>query len=103
MTFRADSDSLVMRGLLAVILQIYEGKRRDQIVRHDSGAVDTLILTLAPRTASGLRSLKQRIRSEERRVGKECGSTCRSRWWPSHKENTTNSISTLRTVRRTTK
>src|SRR3546814_15489004 len=23
-------------------------------------------------------------RSEERRVGKECGSTCRSRWSPSH-------------------
>src|SRR3546814_17678073 len=22
-------------------------------------------------------------RSEERRVGKECGSKCRSRWWPS--------------------
>src|SRR3546814_14307016 len=24
------------------------------------------------------------VRSEERRVGKECGSTCRSRWWPYH-------------------
>src|SRR3546814_15583203 len=24
------------------------------------------------------------IRSEERRVGKECVSTCRSRWWPYH-------------------
>src|SRR3546814_14302126 len=24
------------------------------------------------------------IRSEERRVGKACASTCRSRWWPSH-------------------
>src|SRR3546814_13123747 len=24
------------------------------------------------------------IRSEERRVGKECVSRCRSRWWPSH-------------------
>src|SRR3546814_17507346 len=24
------------------------------------------------------------VRSEERRVGKECVSTCRSRWWPSH-------------------
>src|SRR3546814_15378452 len=24
------------------------------------------------------------IRSEERRVGKECGSTCSSRWSPSH-------------------
>src|SRR3546814_12212608 len=23
-------------------------------------------------------------RSEERRVGKECGSTCRSRWWTYH-------------------
>src|SRR3546814_17685314 len=32
-------------------------------------------------------------RSEERRVGKECVSTCRSRWAPSHhknKENTEN-------------
>src|SRR3546814_14200454 len=25
-------------------------------------------------------------RSEERRVGKECVSTCRSRWWPYHKK-----------------
>src|SRR3546814_18895708 len=25
-----------------------------------------------------------RDRSEERRVGKECVSTCRSRWWPVH-------------------
>src|SRR3546814_17403905 len=25
-------------------------------------------------------------RSEERRVGKECVSTCRSRWWPLHKK-----------------
>src|SRR3546814_12192204 len=27
-----------------------------------------------------------RIRSEERRVGKECVSTCRSRWSPYHKK-----------------
>src|SRR3546814_3378527 len=24
------------------------------------------------------------VRSEERRVGKECVRTCRSRWWPYH-------------------
>src|SRR3546814_11684929 len=24
------------------------------------------------------------VRSEERRVGKECVSMCRSRWWPDH-------------------
>src|SRR3546814_18382911 len=29
-------------------------------------------------------------RSEERRVGKECGSTCRSRWAPYHKKKKTN-------------
>src|SRR3546814_12216361 len=28
--------------------------------------------------------LRLRLRSEERRVGKECVSTCRSRWSPSH-------------------
>src|SRR3546814_19187534 len=26
----------------------------------------------------------KRVRSEERRVGKECGRTCRSRWSPDH-------------------
>src|SRR3546814_10391247 len=28
--------------------------------------------------------LRELERSEERRVGKECGSTCRSRWSPEH-------------------
>src|SRR3546814_18181807 len=28
-------------------------------------------------------------RSEERRVGKECVSTCRSRWWPKHTKTNT--------------
>src|SRR3546814_11937595 len=32
-----------------------------------------------PHTATG-KILKRQIRSEERRVGKECVSTCRSRW-----------------------
>src|SRR3546814_3799595 len=30
------------------------------------------------------KSVANRIRSEERRVGKECVSTCRSRWSPYH-------------------
>src|SRR3546814_2406803 len=34
--------------------------------------------------AHGDRELRQRRRSEERRVGKECVSTCRSRWSPYH-------------------
>src|SRR3546814_18618524 len=31
-----------------------------------------------------LHTLRRRERSEERRVGKECVSTCRSRWSPDH-------------------
>src|SRR3546814_15069894 len=42
-----------------------------------------LTFTLGPRELA--------IRSEERRVGQECVSTCRSRWSPYHsKNNTTN-------------
>src|SRR3546814_16318280 len=32
----------------------------------------------------------QHIRSEERRVGKECVNTCRSRWSPYHSKKKTN-------------
>src|SRR3546814_14797473 len=34
--------------------------------------------------AAQARALGKAIRSEERRVGKECVSTCRSRWSPYH-------------------
>src|SRR3546814_7397351 len=34
--------------------------------------------------APGRRVMRQGRRSEERRVGKECVSTCRSRWSPYH-------------------
>src|SRR3546814_12370703 len=30
--------------------------------------------------------ISNNLRSEERRVGKECVSTCRSRWWPYNKK-----------------
>src|SRR3546814_10682032 len=53
------------------------------------GAVPTLItgygafgITLTPSYLG--RSFGGQARSEERRVGKECGSPCRSRWTPSH-------------------
>src|SRR3546814_17973021 len=37
----------------------------------------------ADETAAAIAGLSA-IRSEERRVGKECVSRCRSRWWPYH-------------------
>ena len=41
-------------------------------------------LMLAPETISGSQSIGPRVRSEERRVGKECTPVCRSRWSPYH-------------------
>src|SRR3546814_18247353 len=38
--------------------------------------------TFQPSRASGPSPAHPRLRSEERRVGKECGRTWRSRWWP---------------------
>src|SRR3546814_14185147 len=43
-----------------------------------------------PATSWGLRA----FRSEERRVGKECVSTCRSRWSPYHKKKKQNTSRT---------
>src|SRR3546814_13478756 len=40
--------------------------------------------------ALGLQAYRFSIRSEERRVGKECGSTCSYRWSPYHKKKKRN-------------
>src|SRR3546814_11202432 len=48
--------------------------------------------------ARGLSERQVRGRSEERRVGKECVSTCRSRWSPYHKKKKNNTTNTLRTA-----
>src|SRR3546814_17790823 len=51
---------------------------------RDSGALrDSLLLKDKTRILF-LKNLNSNKRSEERRVGKECVSTCRSRWSPYH-------------------
>src|SRR3546814_5608553 len=58
---------------------------------HPFGGAERLadqLLHLLRRNGGHIRSLhnvrRRRSRSEERRVGKECVSTCRSRWSPYH-------------------
>src|SRR3546814_4878983 len=59
---------------------------------HDAAMVISLMRQVADRYASAsifnpmrrLAALRPERRSEERRVGKECVSTCRSRWSPYH-------------------
>src|SRR3546814_20911391 len=42
-------------------------------------------LVFDPPWTQNMMSAAERLRSEERRVGKECVGTCRSRWSPYHK------------------
>src|SRR3546814_16919492 len=57
----------------------------EKVLRRKRDMVDGLVaFHLARYEASGAELLMGTARSEERRVGTECVSTCRSRWWPSH-------------------
>src|SRR3546814_18799774 len=51
----------------------------------------------AASAAEDVRNQIAEVRSEERRVGKECVSTCRSRWSPYHKKKNTQSKSESQT------
>src|SRR3546814_19902877 len=48
-------------------------------VAREAGTIGYEILT-----SLGARYHRVYLRLEERRVGKECVRSCRSRWWPSH-------------------
>src|SRR3546814_15157682 len=63
------------------------------LTRQEIGAVDRRVVTLheveKPARLAGEHAHRrcahvQQMRSDERRVGKECVSTCRSRWSPYH-------------------
>src|SRR3546814_20512241 len=49
-----------------------------------------LITDIFYRYVAETSSVGEPLRSEERRVGKECVSTCRSRWSPDHKKKKKN-------------
>src|SRR3546814_20525037 len=57
-------------------------EREADIVGQESG-IDRLTAEALVKLAHKLRAFQDK-RSEERRVGKECVSTCRSRWSPYH-------------------
>lgn len=65
-----DSDAHIVRGLVAIVLAAYSGKRASEIVAFD--AIDLfgrlgLIEHLSAQRANGLRSMIQRIREEAAR------------------------------------
>lgn len=69
MTFEGDSDAHIVRGLVAIVLAVYSGKRASEIAATD--AIETfnrigLVEHLSSQRANGLRSMVKRIREEAR-------------------------------------
>jgi cysteine desulfuration protein SufE len=74
LTFRADSDAHIVRGLVALILAFYSGKTAAQILDADAqGLFDQLGLSahLTRQRTNGIRSMVERIRRDARRALEE--------------------------------
>jgi len=67
LTFDGDSDAHIVRGLIAVLLALYSGKRARDILETDALALfDRIGLreNLTPQRSNGLRSMVERIRAD---------------------------------------
>ncbi|MFB9951386.1 SufE family protein [Rhizobium puerariae] len=69
MTFEGDSDAHIVRGLVAIVLAVYSGKRASEIAATDAIEIFDrigLVEHLSSQRANGLRSMVKRIREEAR-------------------------------------
>ncbi|MFC5583988.1 SufE family protein [Nitratireductor kimnyeongensis] len=67
LTFKGDSDAHIVRGLVAIMLLLFSGRRASEILKIDAEDVMTrlgLDEHLTPQRANGLRSMVQRIKKE---------------------------------------
>ncbi len=67
LVFRGDSDAHIVRGLIAILLRLYSGRPRDEILAFDArAAFDRLGLAgaLSTQRSNGLFSMVERIRKD---------------------------------------
>ncbi len=67
LTFRGDSDAHIVRGLVALVLALYSGRRAQEIGETDAAPLFKqlgLAEHLTPQRANGLRAMVERIKRE---------------------------------------
>ena len=67
LVFRGDSDALIVRGLIAILLRLYSGHTADEVLGFDAkAAFDQLGLSgaLSTQRSNGLFSMVERIRRD---------------------------------------
>ncbi|WP_029031642.1 SufE family protein [Salinarimonas rosea] len=64
----ADSDSALMRGLLALVLRLYDDRPPAEVLAHEPAVIDRLLTgrSLAPSRANGLHLVVRRVRAAAR-------------------------------------
>src|SRR3546814_16476593 len=72
------------RGGVSREIRVILNPERMRAYGLTAAAVNTQLVQLNVNAAGGRMEVAGSERSEERRVGKECVSTCRSRWSPYH-------------------
>jgi len=62
--FKADSDAIITKGLIALLLRIYSGQSPDDILNSDLYSIDKIKLKehLSPNRANGLSAMYNRIK-----------------------------------------
>ncbi|MEJ2602425.1 MAG: SufE family protein [Gammaproteobacteria bacterium] len=65
MRYRATSDAAIVRGLIAVVLRVYDGRRAEDVVRADPSFISALGFDehLSPTRSNGLASVLKTIRA----------------------------------------
>ncbi len=63
LVFGADSDALITKGLVALLMQVYSGRTPDEILGADPIFIEELGLTqhLSPNRSNGMTSMLERI------------------------------------------
>ncbi len=62
--FNADSDAIITKGIISLLIKIYSGRRPDEIIASDFSVVDRIGLkeNLSPTRANGLVSMIAKIK-----------------------------------------
>jgi cysteine desulfuration protein SufE len=63
-TFTADSDALITRGIVALLVRVYSGRTPDEIITADIYFIDRIGLkqNLSPTRSNGLLSMMKQMR-----------------------------------------
>ena len=64
--FHADSDAIITKGIISLLIQVYNGRSAAEIAADDFGFVEQIGLraNLSPTRANGLNSMIETIRKE---------------------------------------